>query len=313
MNLRDFRYLVAIAEHGHFGRAAAACHVSQPTLSGQVRRLEDYLGVTIFERQTRGVVATDVGERILHHARQILGHADAIEAEARAAHDPLAGPVRLGVIPTLGPYLMPLVFGALGARYPKLVIELWEDVTHQLVDLLRDSRVDAVLIATEVPGADLASDPLFDEPFLAVLPEKHRLALAARVHVEDLAPDMLVLADGHCLRQQVLAACSRRDAQSSALRAASLETLINMVAAGYGTTLMPLLAAQAMTLRGVAVRPLAVSASRTVRVVSRKGFRRGPALEALAEVIREAARTCDGGAEAASRVRRRETGRRRAG
>jgi LysR family transcriptional regulator, hydrogen peroxide-inducible genes activator len=118
VNLRDLRYILAIAEHGHFGRAAEACSVGQPTLSGQVRRLEDYLGVALFERQTRGVVPTDVGRRVLDHARQALAHADAIEAEARAARDPFAGPLRLGVIPTLGPYLMPLVFGSLGARSP---------------------------------------------------------------------------------------------------------------------------------------------------------------------------------------------------
>ncbi|GEO13666.1 LysR family transcriptional regulator [Microvirga aerophila] len=289
MNLRDLRYILAIAEHGHFGRAAKACHVSQPTLSGQVRRLEDYLGVAIFERRTRSVVPTEVGRRILDHARQALAHADAIEGEARAARDPFAGPLRLGVIPTVGPYLMPLVLRPLRARHPMLSVELWEDVTDDLIERLRDGTLDGILVGTEVPGADLASVPLFEEPFLAVLPATHPLAHAGRLEGRDLAPDMLVLADPHCLRDQTLAACGGHDARARALRAASLETLVNMVAAEYGTMVIPMLAARVSAVRDVVVRPLVGGVGRTVRLVSRKSFQRGPALDAVADVIREAA------------------------
>lgn len=164
------------------------------------------------------------------------------------------------------------------------------------MERLRDGHLDAILIATEVPGMDMVSVPIFDEPFLAVLPVGHRLAGAARVTADDLAPDMLVLADGHCLRDQALAACSRRDAQATALRASSLETLINMVAAGYGTTLVPALAAEVLSAREVAVRRLADGAARMVRLVSRRGFRRGPALDALADLVRDAAGAANGDA-----------------
>jgi LysR family transcriptional regulator, hydrogen peroxide-inducible genes activator len=245
--------------------------------------------VAIFERQTRSVVPTEVGRRILDHARQALAHADAIEGEARAARDPFAGPLRLGVIPTIGPYLMPLVFRPLRARHPTLSIELWEHVTDGLVDRLRDGALDGILVGTDVPGADLASVPLFEEPFLAVLPATHPLAHAGQLEGHDLAPDMLVLADPHCLRDQTLAACGGHDARARALRAASLETLVNMVAADYGTMVIPMLAARVSAVRDVVVRPLAGAVGRTVRLVSRKSFQRGPALEAVADVIREAA------------------------
>jgi len=288
MNLRDLRYLLAIAEHRHFGRAADACHVSQPTLSGQVKKLEEALGVAVFERTNKWVVPTEIGARILDHARIAVAAADAVEAEARAARDPLVGPLKLGVIPTLGPYLMPLVFGSLRKELPRLAVELWEDVTDSLLDRLRGQRLDAALIATDVPTGDLAEIPLFTEPFLAALPADHALAGRDRVREGDLAADLLVLADGHCLRDQALAACSRTDGDAGALRAASLETLVNMVAAGYGTTLVPGLAAGAMRGRDVVLKPLEGTAGRTVRLVSRPTFPRARALQAVADTIRTA-------------------------
>ncbi|MGQ9367441.1 LysR substrate-binding domain-containing protein [Azospirillum sp. ST 5-10] len=287
MNLRDLRYLLAIAEHRHFGKAAEACHVSQPTLSGQVRKLEDWLGVTLFERTNKWVVPTEVGERILDHARRAVTAADALEAEARAARDPLVGPLKLGVIPTLGPYLMPLVFGPLRRACPKLEIELWEDVTESLLERLRARKLDAALLATAPPDGEFAEIELFTEPFLAAMPEGHALAGRQRVGEADLAPDLLVLADGHCLRDQALAACHSSEGDRAALRAASLETLINMVAAGYGTTLIPGLAAGSMRGRGVVLRPLSGPASRTVRLVSRATYPRAKALAVMAATIRD--------------------------
>ena len=205
MNLRDLRYLLAVAEHGHFGRAAEACGISQPTLSVQLRRLEEMLGVALFERTSRAVVPTDACERLIGHVRGAVAEADAILALARSLRDPLAGGFRLGIIPTLAPYLLPLVFGPLREALPALEVEPWEDQTAALLDRLRAHELDAALLGTEVDGPDLASEPLFAEPFLAGLPPEHPLAALAEVPEEELAGDILVLADGHCLRDQALA------------------------------------------------------------------------------------------------------------
>lgn len=286
MNIRDLRYLLAVAEHGHFGRAAEACGVSQPTLSVQVRKLEELLGVALFERASKAVAPTSACERLIGHVRAAMAEADAILAVARNLRDPLAGRFRLGIIPTLAPYLLPLVFAPLRAALPALEVEPWEDQTAALLDRLRARELDAVLLATEAEGPDLVDRPLFDEPFLAALPPEHRLAGRAAVAEADLAEDVLVLADGHCLRDQALAACGGTGARGGGpLRAASLPTLLNMVAAGYGTTLVPGLAAGAAQDAGIVLRPLAARAQRTVRIAWRASFPRGPAVEAVGEVI----------------------------
>lgn len=299
MNLRDLRYLIAVADRCHFGKAADACHVSQPTLSGQVKKLEDQLGVKIFERTNKWVTPTDVGKRILEHARAAIAAADALDGEARAARDPLVGPLKLGVIPTLGPYLMPRVFGPLAQALPSLSIELWEDVTETVLARLRARQLDAALIATDVPEDDLLTVPLFTEPFLAALPRGHALAAEPRVSEGQLSGDLLVLADGHCLRDQALAACGRADPSTEAFRAASLETLINMVAAGFGTTLIPGLAAGAIGGRGIVLRPVAGTAARTIRLVARPTFPRRKALDAMAAVIRDVLGKHNSGGEGA--------------
>jgi LysR family hydrogen peroxide-inducible transcriptional activator len=285
MNLRDLRYLLAVAEHGHFGRAAEACGVSQPTLSIQLRKLEELLGVALFERGGKAVAPTDACERLIGHVRTAVTEADAILALARSLRDPLSGRFRLGMIPTLAPYLLPLVFAPLRDALPALELEPWEDQTAQLLDRLRGHELDAALLATEVDGPDLASQALFAEPFLAALPPDHGLAARAVVTEEELAPDILVLADGHCLRDQALAACGQAAARAGALRAASLPTLLNMVAAGYGTTLVPGLAAGAAEDSGILLRPLSSRAGRTVRIAWRASFPRRAAVEAVAGVI----------------------------
>ncbi len=290
MNLQELTYFVAVAEHRHFGRAAQACHVSQPTLSGQLLKLEQQLGVTLFERNNRHVSITPVGEKILEHARRALEEAGLVESVAKTSQDQLVGPLKLGVIPTLAPYLIPLILGPLREAYPRLTIELWEDITVSLLDRLRSQRLDAALLATEIPESDLTTVTLFDEPFLAALPAGHRLASRKKIDVADLADDLLVLADGHCLAGQAREACGRRgrsseDLPQQALQAASLETLANLVAAGYGTTLAPQLAASSMERRGVVLRPLIGKASRTIRLASRPTFPRPKALQALVKVI----------------------------
>jgi LysR family hydrogen peroxide-inducible transcriptional activator len=287
MNLQELAYFVAVAENLHFGRAARSCHVSQPTLSGQLLKLEQQLGVTLFERNNRRVSITPIGEKILEHARRALEEAGLVESVAKTSRDQLVGPLKLGVIPTLAPYLMPLILGPLREAHPQLTIELWEDITVSLLERLRSQRLDAALIATEIPESDLTAIVLFDEPFLAALPKSHRLASRKVIQEADLAGDLLVLADGHCLAGQARDACSRRGdyVPQRALQAASLETLANLVAAGYGTTLAPQLAAASMERRGVALRALVGKASRTIRLASRPTFPRPRALQALARVI----------------------------
>lgn len=287
MNLRDLRYLLAVAEHRHFGRAAEACRISQPTLSVQLKRLEGTLGVVLFERSSKQVVPTPVCEALLGHARIAVAEIEAMAMLARATADPLRGALRIGIIPTLGPYLLPLVFAPLREALPDLEVEPWEDVTATLIDRLRAHELDAALLATEPEGGDLVSRPLFAEPFLAALPPEHPLAGSDRVAEADLAPDVLVLADGHCLRDQALAACGLAGPAGGALRASSLATLINMVAAGYGTTLIPGLAAGAAQDAGIALRPLSRRASRTIRIAWRAAFPRRAAVEAVARIVAE--------------------------
>lgn len=285
MNLRDLRYLLAVAEHGHFGRAAEASGVSQPTLSVQVRKLEELLGVVLFERGGKAVAPTAACERLLGHVRAAVAEADAIITMARNLRDPLSGRFRLGIIPTLAPYLLPLVFAPLREALPALELEPWEDQTVALLERLRGGGLDAIILATEVDGPDLASLPLFAEPFLAALPPEHPLAARKVVAEADLAPDILVLADGHCLRDQTLTACQQSGAFAGTLRAASLPTLLNMVAAGYGTTLIPGLAAGAAEDAGIVLRPLAARSSRTVRIAWRASFPGRAAVEAVGGVI----------------------------
>ncbi len=285
MNFQDLRYLLAVAEHGHFGRAARASGVSQPTLSVQLRKLEELLGVALFERGGKSVTPTAACERLIGHVRGAVAESEAILAVARDLRDPLAGRFRLGIIPTLAPYLLPLVFAPLREALPELELEPWEDQTSSLLERLRGHELDAALLATEEDGPDLVSLPLFDEPFLAALPPDHPLAGHAVVAEADLARDILVLADGHCLRDQALAACGQGGEFGGALRASSLPTLLNMVAAGYGTTLIPGLAAGAAQDAGIVLRPLAARAGRTVRIAWRAHFPRRAAVEAVGAVI----------------------------
>jgi len=293
MNLQDLKYLVAVAEHRHFGRAAEACHVSQPTLSSQIRKLEEGLGVQLLERTNKRVDLTPVGTQIVEHARQALAQAREMEAVAQSARDPLVGPLKLGVIPTLAPYLMPLILKPLRQRYPGLTIELWEDQTRNLIEGLRSHRLDAALLATEADAPEVTEIELFREPLLAALPPEHPLAKGGAVDQKAIADELLVLADGHCLANQALMACGAkagagRTALQRSMQAATLETLVNLVAAGYGATLIPQLAASSLGRLGIAVRPLEAEAARTIRLASRPGFPRPQALRALERVIKAA-------------------------
>lgn len=298
MNLRDLRYIVALAEHGHFGKAAEACHASQPTLSGQILKLEEELGVAIFERAGRSVKVTAAGAEILAHARRVIIEADAIQAIAKASRDPLAGPLHLGVIPTLCPYLMPLVLPRLAQELPNMPLVLTEDLTERLVESVAAGRLDAALIASEPNMPGLVSEKLFDEVFRLALPAEHRLAKQKVIATQDIDPQsLLLLTDGHCLRDQALTLCGAAGLASEVLtnmradmRAASLETLMQMAAAGYGMTLIPALAlAEGRPLpKNLVIRRLKDPAmKRQIRLVARQKYPRAKAVEALGRLAKE--------------------------
>ena len=293
MNLRDLKYIIAVAETHHFGKAAERCFVSQPTLSGQIRKLEDELGVAIFERTNRSVEITPVGEEILGHARQIMEQADVIQQLARAHQDPLAGPLRIGAIPTLSPYLMPLILLPLTRQHPQMRLVLFEELTDTLLQRLHNHEIDAALLATPADDPGLSSIPLFDEPFWVVYPRKHAFYTKEQLTLRDLNQEhLLLLSEGHCLAQQAMDVCrlKQRETESEMadLRASSLETLIQLVRAGFGITLVPALAMRGswVTGSGVVAQPFSVSnAYRRVSLVFRQSFPRREALRAFADII----------------------------
>jgi LysR family hydrogen peroxide-inducible transcriptional activator len=293
MNLRDLRYLVALADERHFGRAADRCYVSQPTLSAQIRKLEEYLGVTLVERQPKRVTLTETGEKVVERARRLLLEADAIVEVAKTDRDPLAGPLRLALIPTVGPYLLPHVARPLKRALPRLKLMLYEYQTGPLLEKLRDGELDLGILALPVSVDGLATAELYEEPFTLAVPANHPLATRERVRVADLEGEaLLLLEDGHCLRDQALEVCSRINVgEEGDYRATSLETLRQMVAAGHGVTLLPELAAAAPvgTARGLKVKPFSKPApSRTIGAVWRKSTTRGKAIDALIATVREA-------------------------
>ena len=247
MNLRDLRYLVALADHKHFGRAAVASFVSQPTLSTQLKKIEDEIGMALVERNPRNVMLTEVGEAVVARARVILREADEIKAIARRAKDPESGAVRIGIFPTLGPYLLPHVVPNIVARFPKLELILVEEKTEVLLKKLHEGELDAAILALPIHDDSLHAEFLFEETFVLALNKQHRMAKAKRVRLRDLADErLLLLDDGHCLRDQALEVCQMSGAgERSGFRATSLETLRHMVSANVGMTLMPALSVHA--------------------------------------------------------------------
>jgi len=291
MNLRDLRYLVALADERHFGKAAERCFVSQPTLSAQIRKLEDYLGVPLVERQPKRVSLTETGVKVVERARRLLQEADAIVDVAKTERDPLAGQLKLALIPTVGPYLLPHVVGPLRRAVPRLKLMLYEYQTAPLLEKLRDGELDLGIIALPMPTEGLETAALYDEPFTLAVPAGHPLAERERVRLEDLKDEtLLLLEDGHCLRDHALEVCSRiRLNHEQDYRATSLETLRQMVAAGHGITLLPELAAATPvgTARGLRIKPFGKPAPvRTIGAVWRKSTTRGKAIEAVTASIR---------------------------
>ena len=287
MTLQDLRYVVALAEHGHFGRAAAACDIAQSTLSMQIKNLEKRLGVALFERTTKSVTLTVVGDEIAGGARQVLAGVEAIMSVARHTSGPLAGGFSLGVIPTLGPYLLPWLVPALKKDYPDLRLILREDLTAPLLDRLGSHRLDAALVALPVPAERLEILPLFDEPFWFAEP-RGRKSATSRVMKEDelRGQGLLLLTDGHCLRDQALAICrtADRDAEGD-FRATSLETILQMVATGLGSTLLPAMACSEAHARAVATRPLEAGVGRRIGLVWRRGYPKPRDIRLLAKTL----------------------------
>ena len=297
LSLRDLDYALALAELRHFGRAAERCGVSQPGLSEQIRKLEAVLGTPLFERARGGVSPTPRGQLLLRQIEVVVGQARRLLEMARTQVGALNGPVMLGVIPTLGPYYVPLVLRDLRIEFPELELRLQESQTTVLLDALARFNLDVALVALPAEQDGLASSPLFFEPFQVLLPSAHPLAQAATLDLDTLAADdLLLLEDGHCLRDQAISLCSRPEGQSPIGRAprsaSSLEMLRHMVAAGEGFSLMPALATREVTeLNGlVRLRPLRqADAGRMIGLVWRASDPRGADFQRLAEVLRRSA------------------------
>jgi len=274
MNLRDLEYLVALADHRHFGKAAEACFVSQPTLSTQIKKLEAQLGVDLIER-ARQVMLTAAGEQVVARARSVLADIDDIRGIARQARDPRSGTLRLGAFPTIAPYLLPHVVGELRSRFPDLELLLVEEKTSVLLDQLAAGRLDAAVLALPVDEETFHAEPLFREEFVLAVPAGHRLASTHPAGLAELAGErMLLLTEGHCLRDQALSVCrSAGVAEQDDFRATSLETLRYMVAAGGGITLLPRLSVEApvATSSAICLRHfMAPAPHRDIALVSRK-------------------------------------------
>src|SRR5579863_9374720 len=259
LKLKDLRYLVAVADQRHFGRAAARCFVSQPTLSAQLKKLEQSLGVQLIERAPNNVSLTEAGVEIVARARRIIEASEEVVALARSQRDPLAGKLRVALLPTIGPYLLPHVMRAVRKSLPRLELRLYEYQTAPMLEKLRAGELDLGILALPVELAGLESRELYREAFTVAVPERHRLAGRAAVRAADLKGEtLLLLEEGHCLRDQALEVCAGAGvSQREDFRATSLETLRQMVAAGAGVTLLPELASRGAygNARGVVVRP----------------------------------------------------------
>lgn len=241
MNIRDLKYLIAVAKHQHFGMAAQACHVSQPTLSAQLKKLEEELEVKLFERNNKKVLITTAGTQLLEQAKIILREVDQLKSLAKQTKDPLTGSFRLGTIPTLGPYWLPQVLPKLKTKLPKIDFFLHEEKTETLLQMLKVGKLDAAILALPVPNENFITQPLFEEKFFAAVPAQHRLGNKKILKLEQLSDETLLLLDeGHCLRDQALEVCHMtRVTEKVEFRATSLETLRHMVAIGSGITLLP--------------------------------------------------------------------------
>ncbi len=263
MTLTELKYIVAVARERHFGKAAEACFVSQPTLSVAIKKLEDELEVKLFERSANEVAITPLGEEIVRQAQSVLEQAASIKEIAKRGKDPLSGPLKLGVIYTIGPYLLPDLVREAIERTPQMPLMLQENFTVRLLEMLRTGEIDCAILAEPFPDTGLALAPLYDEPFMAAVPSGHALASQATITSQALKSEtMLLLGAGHCFRDHVLEVCpefARFSSDAEGIRksfeGSSLETIKHMVAAGMGVTLVPRLSIPDEALEVSAAKP----------------------------------------------------------
>ncbi len=296
MTLTELRYIVAVARERHFGRAAEACFVSQPTLSVAIRKLEDELGLMLFERKTNDVTLTPSGERIVAQAHRVLDEAARVKEIARQGKDPLAGPLRVGVIYTIGPYLLPPLVRQLLRDAPQMPLLLSENFTVKLIEMLKTGEIDVAIMALPLPESDMMIQPVYDEPFMVVVPRGHAWTARRSIAAEDLKKEtMLLLGTGHCFRDHVLGVCPELSRFSSdaegiqkTFEGSSLETIRHMVASGLGITVLPVTSIPEKVRRDslVAYLPFKPPApDRRVVLAWRRSFTRMPAIEALRQAI----------------------------
>lgn len=294
MTLTELRYIVTLAQEQHFGHAAERCHVSQPTLSVGVKKLEDELGVLIFERSKSAVRLTPVGEGIVAQAQKVLEQAQGIRELAQAGKNQLTAPLKVGAIYTVGPYLFPHLIPQLHRVAPQMPLYIEENFTHVLREKLRNGELDAVIIALPFNEADVLTLPLYDEPFCALMPSDHPWTARKTIDTSMLNDkSLLLLGEGHCFRDQVLEACPTlnkgSDSRHTTVESSSLETIRHMVASGLGVSILPLSAVHSHHYAPgvIEVRPLTAPAPfRTVAIAWRASFPRPKAIEILADSIR---------------------------
>jgi LysR family hydrogen peroxide-inducible transcriptional activator len=295
MTLTELKYIVAVARERHFGRAAEACFVSQPTLSVAIRKLEDELAVQIFERGSTEVAVTPLGAQIVEQAQRVLEQAATIREIAKQGKDPLAGPLRVGVIYTIGPYLLPALVRRMIADVPQMPMLLQENFTTKLLELLRQGEIDVAILADPFNGPGLMSQAAYDEPFIVAVPHSHVFAGRSAIAADELKREtMLLLGSGHCFRDHVLAVCpelSRFSQESAGIQktfeGSSLETIRHMVASGIGITVLPWLATPGPGADGL-LRYIPMESpppSRRVSIVWRKSYTRVAAIAALRSAI----------------------------
>lgn len=283
MNIRDLRYFLAVAELEHFGKAADQCCVSQPTLSAQIKKLEEELGVLLFERTNRRVMVTEVGAQMVQVARRVLHEVETIHDIAKSSHDPLSGKFRLGAFPTLATYIFPDLVSTVKKKMPSLRLILIEEKTATLVEQLRRGEIDAALLALPISDDFLMSAPLFDDDFFLAVPSGHALSKHKKIDQKTLKQQrLLLLEEGHCLRDQALEVCQLHGiAQEQDFKATSMETLRQMVKAGTGITFMPDIARQKSE-KGIVYIPFSKPVpTRTIGLVWRKTTARKAVMDAL--------------------------------
>ncbi|MFZ6818108.1 LysR substrate-binding domain-containing protein [Undibacterium sp. Ji22W] len=296
MTLTELKYIVAVARQKHFGHAAEACFVAQPTLSVAIKKLEDELGVTIFERGGTEVSTTPLGAQIVAQAERVLEQTAVIKELAKQNKDPLSGPFRLGIIYTIGPYLLPGLVKTMIAKVPQMPLILQENFTVKLMELLRQGELDAAIMALPLPDQGMMVQPLYDEPFVVAMPKDHPWAERASVSAEELKTEtMLLLGSGHCFRDQVLEVCpemarfsTASDGIARTFEGSSLETIRHMVASGIGITVLPMASVPDLHAKDSMLRYVPFSnraPDRRVVIAWRKSFTRHAAIDAIRQAV----------------------------